>query len=445
MKKYFIITLIIFQWNIVFSQDSKEFDFSLFRQNDHIEIKEVNTIYKKIKKLRLSKNSILSFGGSSRFQTEAFVNEQFDKNQDQTDYWLLNRLMLHGHLKLGGYFELFSEVNSSLIRSKDDLSTVDKDQLNINQLFAKYIFNKNWNALIGRQNLRLGSGRLVDLREGPNVRLSFDMLQLQYQNKKTKIISFYGQPVKQQQGFFDNDMLTGSESLTALYWTQSWSKKTNTDIYLLYKEEKNKIWNAGIANDDRLSIGLRHFGIWKGFNYNNEFVYQLGNFGNHTINAWTVSFSIEKKFHPKHPFSIGIKTEAISGDSDGNDNNTFDALYPRGAYFGRVARFGPSNLIDVHPYFKTKWKNLIVELDYVSFWRYSTTDGIYNPALILEYPSINKERFIGNQIGVVLGYEVNNFINLELESNIILPGTFLQESGLRDNLYHFVFTTEIKF
>jgi hypothetical protein len=443
VKKYFIITVIIFKWNIVFSQDSKELDFSLFRQNDHIEIKEVNTIYKKFKKLRLSENSTLSFGGSSRFQTEAFINEQFDKNQDQTDYWLLNRLMLHSHLKLGGHFELFLEVNSSLIRSKDDLSPVDKDQLNINQLFAKYSFNKNWNALIGRQNLRLGSGRLVDLREGPNVRLSFDMVQLQYQNKKTKITSFYGQPVKQQQGFFDNDMLTGCESLTGLYWTQNWSKKTNTDIYLLYKEEKNKIWNADIANDDRLSIGLRHFGIWKRFKYNNEFVYQFGEFGNQNISAWTVSFNIEKNFSFG---ALGLKTEAISGNDDSNGTlNTFDALYPRGAYFGRVARFGPSNLIDVHPYFKTKWENLIIELDYVAFWRYSTTDGIYNPALILEYPSINKECFIGQQIGIVLGYKVNTFINLELESNIIFPGTFLQESGFRDNLYHFVFTTEIKF
>jgi hypothetical protein len=433
----------MFQWHIVFSQDSTKLDFSLFRQNDNIEIKEVNTFYKKFKQLRLSENSTLSFGGSSRFQAEGFINEQFDKNQDQTDFWLLNRLMLHSHLKLGGHFELFSELNSSLIRSKNDLSPVDKDQLNVNQLFARYNLNKHWNALFGRQNIRLGAGRLVDIREGPNVRLSFDMAQLQYKNNTSSISAFYAVPVQQQEGIFDNDFLQNNEALSAVYWTQNWSKKTNTDVYLLYKTEKDKTWNAGTADDNRASIGLRHFGKWQGLNYNNEFVYQFGEFGSQTISAWTISFNIEKDLS----FGVlGLKTEAISGNDDSNGTlNTFDGLYPRGAYFVRVARFGPSNLIDIHPYFKTQWKNLIIELDYVAFWCYSTTDGIYNPALILEYSSINKERFIGNQIGVILGYKANNFINLELESNIIFPDTFLQESGLRDNLYHFVFTTEIKF
>lgn len=95
-----------------------------------------------------------------------------------------------------------------------------------------------------------------------------------------------------------------------------------------------------MAHDKRASLGLRHFGTWKGLTYNNEFVYQAGKFGNQNISAWTISFHIEKAFKTFNHLSLGLKTEAISGDKNTNNNaiNTFDALYPRGAYFGRVAR-----------------------------------------------------------------------------------------------------------
>lgn len=421
--------------------------FQWLRQNDSIVIDEPQDFYQEIKSIALGNTTTLSFGGSYRFQIEAYINEQFDKNQDQNDYWFLHRGMIHAHLKMGSKFEIFGELNSSLVSSKEAIAPVDKDELNVNQLFARYQFNDNFNMLVGRQNMRLGTGRLIDVREGPNVRLSFDMAQLQYTNQNTKITGFYAIPVQQQFGIFDNDAFQTDETHSALYWTQNWTEKTNTDFYIFYKEETDKSWNEVTANDYRTSFGLRHFGTWQGLNYNNEFVYQLGKFGSETISAWTASLIIEKEFDAATPFTIGAKTEAISGDKTSDDNtlNSFDALYPRGAYFGRVARFGPSNLIDVHPYIKSKIGKIDIEFDYVAFWRFSTNDGVYNPALIINYPPENDERFIGNQIGAITGYQLNNFISFELESNVIFPGAFLQQSSQGDTLYHFVFTTEIKF
>lgn len=442
MRWFFGVILIIASTSS-FSQEESILEFSLLRQNDLINIENPKSLYQKFKSIQLSKNGLLSFGGSYRFQTEAFINEQFDKAVDETDYWFLNRFMAHAHLKIGTSFEFFSELNSSLITSKDNIVPVDRDELNFNQLFIKYHFNTNWSFLLGRQNLRLGSGRLVDIREGPNVRLSFDMVQVQYKDQNTSITGFHAIPIQPQEGIFDNDILQVNETLSGIYWTQNWAQNTNTDIYVLYKTEENKTWNIGTADDNRTSFGVRHFGKWKGLIYNNEFVYQFGSFGNDDISAWTISFNIEK------PFSfgaIGFKTEAISGNNDSTSSlNTFDGLYPRGAYFGRVARFGPSNLIDFHPYFDTKIGSVNLEFDYVAFWRFSKTDGVYGPPLILEYPSVNNKRFIGNQIGVIASYELNTHINFELESNIIFPGGFLEQSGLDDTLYHFVFTTEFKF
>ncbi len=442
-----ILTIIIaFLSAFSFAQSSDVLDFSLLRQNDNINVQEPNSFYKRMKQLEFTENSTLSFGGSYRFQSEAFINEQFSNKEDQNDIWFLHRFQLHAHYKVSDKFELFGEANSSLVDSKSEWSPVDKDALSVNQLFARYNFTSKWNVLLGRQNMRLGSGRLIDVREGPNVRLSFDMAQLNYVDKNTNVVGFFAIPVAQKEAVLDNDYLDFNEYLSALQWTEQWGENSATDIYILNKYEENKTWNLGTATDKRTSLGLRHFGSWKGFNYNNEFVYQLGTFGNQDISAWTASFNIEKEFTSKHPFTIGVKTEAISGDKEPNDNrlNTFDALYPRGAYFGRVARFGPSNLIDVHPYMETRFGDLSLALDYVAFWRFSIHDGVYGPPLNLQYPVTNTKRFIGHQIGTISAYRINKFLSIELETNLIFPGSFLVESNLKDTLFHAVFTAEIK-
>jgi len=425
-------------------------DFSLLRQNDIISLTEEEKIgmYKNLKEITLGDGNTLSFGGSVRFQTEAFVNEEFSSEEDQDDIWFLNRFLFHTHLKVKDQWEVFAELNASFINSKENLAPVDRDELSVNQFFVTYHVTNHWNVLVGRQNMRLGSGRLIDVREGPNVRQSFDMAQLRYQDDKTTVTGFHAVPVRIGQGIFDNEALDFQESVSALYWTQQWTPKASTDIYGIYKQEEDKTWDSGTADDERLSLGLRHFGTWNKLTYNNEFVAQVGRFGTQDIWAWTASFNLEHPapFLGKHA-TIGIKTEAISGDSDSNDNslNTFDGLYPRGAYFGRVARIGPSNLFDIHPYVDLGIGPLALELDYVAFWRFSREDGVYGPPLNLQYPSVNDQRFIGHQIGTIAALEWSPFITLELETNIIIPGAFLVDSGLDDSLFHAVFTAEFKF
>src|SRR5690606_20161844 len=226
------------------------------------------------------------------------------------------------------------------------------------------------------------------------------------------------------------------------------SESSTMDAYIYYQKDDNTTYNIGTQNERRSSVGIRHFGSFNKFIFNNEAVYQFGRFGSHDISAWTLSFHLERKLTMLgRDFGLGIKTEAISGDRDAADNqlNTFDALYPRGAYFGRVARFGPSNLLDIHPYLNLEINKWHAEVDYNAFWRYSTQDGVYGPSMTLDYPSNNNERFIAHQIGTNLSYQLNNHINIQLESNIIFPGEFLIQSDKGDLLYHFVSTTEFRF
>ena len=142
--------------------------FSLLRQYDAIDtLRDVQSKnrYQKFKYIALSNNSSLSFGGSFRFQYESFINQQFQNVPDQDNLWFLNRVLLHAHLKIKDKFEFFAEFNSSHISGKDNVSPVDKDALSVNQMFVNYNISQNLSFGIGRQNLILGSGRLVDARE----------------------------------------------------------------------------------------------------------------------------------------------------------------------------------------------------------------------------------------------------------------------------------------
>lgn len=440
-----MLVLLIFQFR-TYGQE-----FGLLRQND--DLSELNAIENKnlcqnLKKIDMFHNTTLSFGGSWRFQSESFINGDFDRNGSQDNSWYLNRFLAHAHFEVNGIFEVFTELGSSLATSKNDLSPVDKDLLYVNQLFAKYKLTSNWDVAAGRQNMRFGSGRLVDLREGPNVRRSFDFGALNYESNNFKAKTFFSVPVKPVPERFDNDYLNFDETFSGIYTTTYFSDATNLDGYVFYQKEDEATYDSGIGNERRTSIGVRHFGKYKKITFNNEAVYQFGTFGNQSISAWTLSLNLEKQTNFfKKEFGFGVKTEVISGDRNPTDDtlNTFDALYPRGAYFGRVARFGPSNLMDVHPYLNTSFNTWQLEIDYAAFWRYSLKDGVYGAALTLDYPDVNNERFIAHQIGTVLGYQPNRFVFFEFESNVIFPGGFLETSNKGDTLYHFVLTSEIKF
>jgi len=57
---------------------------------------------------------------------------------------------------------------------------------------------------VGRQELEYGSGRLIDVREGPNVRLSFDGFMVTSKINSREVDGFALRPDLDNPGFFDN-------------------------------------------------------------------------------------------------------------------------------------------------------------------------------------------------------------------------------------------------
>ena len=401
-----------------------------------------------LKNIQLGNHIKISLGANYRFQVESFINEEFGSHGTQDNAWLLNRLMVHTNWAIGKNLDVFMELASSTVIGKEEIVAVDKDVLAFNQLYLKYDFLRQWQLVIGRENLSYGSGRLVDQRDVPNVRRSFDLMKLKFQNKNLEVDVFMASLVGNREGVIDNGFFEFGESFYGFHLSDYISGLINLDLYYFFQKQDKVVYNNISGNERRSAVGIHHYGRIKCWSYNNEVIYQFGHFDNSRISAQAYYLQIEYAFQtsPTH-LKTGLKFEIIDGDDHPNDNKVgnFDAFYPKGAYFGRVARFGPSNLIDIHPYVNFRRGRFFYEFDIDFFWRESTNDGVYGPSLQLGYPSLNDQPYIGTQLGTFTSVEVNGHFSLELETNFIFPGPFLKESGLSSSLFHFLLSTAFRF
>jgi RNA polymerase sigma factor (TIGR02999 family) len=159
----------------------------------------------------------------------------------------------------------------------------------------------------------------------------------------------------------------------------------NVDLYYLGLEREEAEFDQGTARELRHTIGTRLWGKAHHIDYNFEFVYQFGTFGNGNISAWTAASDTGYTFEsmPWKP-RIGFKADITSGDRNPSDQDleTFNPLFPRGAYFSETGLIGPANHIDLHPSLDLNPSDqLKVTLDWAFFWRESASDAIYGNAV----------------------------------------------------------------
>ena len=101
--------------------------------------------------------------------------------------------------------------------------------------------------------------------------------------------------------------------------------------------------------------------------------------GSGDIQEWTVPSALGFTFsRSSWKPRLGLKANITSGDRDPRsiDLQTFNPLFPRGAYFGEPALIGPVNLVDIHPSLSLKpAAGFTLQVDWIRFWRQSRGDG----------------------------------------------------------------------
>lgn len=457
MKNYIFLILLL----AAFSGSAQKFpDFRPLRYDETYgflqQDKDSANWYKKIKfqPISTSGKSYFSFGGDLRYQYFYVDNEGWGEEPKDHDGYLLSRFLLHTDLHLGNRFRAFLQIQSSQADGKILVSPVDQNALDLHQAFIDFtlINGANDKLLIrtGRQEMSFGSQRLVSVRDGPNNRQSFDAVKLIYEQKQFRADVFYSHYVLSRNGIFDDKSHEARKFWGSYFVFKNVPIVKNIDVYYLGYERNLATFDEGTQNEKRHSGGTRIWGKSGNFRYDSEFVYQLGKFGQQDIDAWTATINTgyrfsEVKFRPE----IGLKGEFISGDRNPGDDKlqTFNPLFPRGAYFGLAALIGPSNLIDFHPSLSLELtKNLDWTTDYDMFWRYSIHDGIYAPNVALIYSGgTSSSKNIGQQLSTDLGWNMNDFLYFRGELTWFKAGQYLKDSGPGKDIFFAGTTVQLKF
>ena len=389
--------------------------------------------------LNTNRDWYLTLGGEIRERFEYYHNNLWGRGPQDDNGYLLQRYMIHADAHLGDYFRLFAQFKSGL---EDDRNggprPTDRDDFDLHQAFfdARIPWSDTDSLTLraGRQELAYGSSRLVLFREEPNVRRSFDGLKVILEWHGWRLDAFVVKPVRTRTGVFDDDP-DPDQNFWGLYAVTpvSWLPGGNIDFYYLGLDRKNASFAQGTAHELRHSIGTRIWGRKSAWDYNLEFVYQFGTFGSGDIQAWTAASDVGFTFEnaPLEP-RLGLKANVTSGDNNPNnpDLQTFNPLFPRGAYFGEPALIGPANHIDVHPELALALhRNLILTLNWDCFWRENTHDGIYGPAVnVIQSGRTSDARYVGHQAEVMWEWRVDRHITFTADYAHFFAGDFLKQT-----------------
>jgi hypothetical protein len=224
---------------------------------------------------------------------EQVGNDNWGK-QNYTNTFFLERYMLHMDWHLGKYVRAFVQLKSGLESFRTGgPRPIDEKKLDFEAAFVEVgsETGDNWLVLqAGRQELNYGSGRLVSVREGPNVRQSFDGAKLKAKAGGWRVDLFATRPDLDKPGVFDN-VPDHATAFWGVYATRPLRRRISIDSYYLGLDRKSATFNRGTAQENRETLGAR---LWRppatkerDWDIDYEGVWQFGTFGADDIRAWT--------------------------------------------------------------------------------------------------------------------------------------------------------------
>ena len=429
-------------------------DFKPARYDEDYSFLENDTVpswYKSLKYKKIGKKAYVGFGGDFRGQYLIKTNEGWSSELEDGDGFMLTRWLLHADLHLSESVRFFAELQSALANGKNMPLPIEENPLGVHQLFVDVTpFPKMPLSLrLGRQEVAYGSQRLISFRDAPNGRRSFDGVKMMFAKNNIEADIFYLHAVVDKAGIFDD-----SSSPDLRVWglfSNVPLMKGGLSFYYLGFNNATALFYDGPGIENRHTVGariLKKIGSWQ---YDVEGAYQFGSIGDRKIAAWSTGLAVSYRFDGlKYSPELGLKADIISGDKDPTDQvqQTLNAMFPPGAYFGLAAPMAPSNLIDVHPSITFRFSSkMSFFCDYALLWRNSKADGLYRPNMtpFFELGSDASSRFIGSQLSGTLMYQSNGHLFLGTGFSWFDAGQYLKEVTEGKNILFGFLSAQLKF
>ncbi|MBC7935517.1 MAG: alginate export family protein [Rhizobacter sp.] len=401
----FMVVLVLLYSNVV---DGQQYKPKLLRFDEDYSNLTDSVVQKKpwlrTKNISLNQTTTIKVSVGLDYREMYELVKGYDSTGATDGYWL-TRIMAHADVHFGTRFRTFFQVGRGFIAARVlPARPVDVDELFFLNAFGEYHFGKQNNNYLrlGRQELFFGLGRLIAPREGPNLRSTYDGVRVHNSMGAFTWDAFFSYLVNNKQGILDNEILGNNQRLWGFYSTKKW-RQFSADLYYLGYYNPTALFSKQVtrAKETRHSMGVRWYGkVSNGTGYDAEAVYQFGQFGSNSIDAFMVDAKVSKDIQLKRSvLKPSAKIGYFSGNRSVNDSKltTYNSLFPNLLYYQTAIGIFPSNLINPQVNLGWDYKKLSIVGGVDGYWRASKQDGLYAPFGTLLLNNTN-ETYLGYQL-----------------------------------------------
>jgi len=391
----------------------------------------------RLKNLRLDSagTARVTLGLEARARYEGFANTLWGDTPDDGYLWLRAMPLADVH---AGPARVFVQPIMGYARGVNGGNgPADQTGFDIAQGFADLRVplheGQSVTLRLGRELVALGSERLVGTRYGPNIPQPFDGVRAIAEFGGLRIDLMNLRAVEVGSGDLD-DHASDRRRLRSVYTTVTAGSGLAFDAYWIGYLNQAARFGDKLGREQRDTFGLRLFGHRGRIAWNWETMIQRGNFAGQRIWAWSqatetaISFP-EARFHPR----IRLRANYASGDRSPDDSTlgTFNALFPKGRYFGELTPIGPRNIVNVQPSLDLDLgRQVKLELSGGASWRASRRDGIYDvPGQKIRAAGASRARHIGNQFELGLDWQASAKFSFSASLAVFSAGPYLRQTG----------------
>lgn len=387
------------------------------------------------KYIPLGDDAYATTGVELRVRNESYRDNLWGAAAAPDDSYQWIRLVPHADVHFGRLRAFVQPIAAYAISVAPTASPVDQTRTDMLQAFVDWRIGaagtgdsegRGITLRAGRQMIALGSERLVGTRYGPNVPLAFDGFRALAVLNDTRVSLLAVRPVQAGPGSFD-DRRSRAKSLWGVY-----AARANVDLYYLGYRNTLARYGGMQSRELRHSIGARFHGDAGVWHWNTEGVYQFGRFAAQRVSAWTLAVEAGHRFPALASApDATVRVNIASGDRRGGALGTFNALFPKGKYFGELSPIGPYNIISINPRASAGLGGgVTASLATMAYWRFSRRDGIYDiPGNLIRPAAQARGRFIGGEAEAAVDWQATPELELSASASAFAPGTFIKQTG----------------
>jgi alginate export protein len=385
----------------------------------------------------------LSFGAGTRDRFESNNAANFGTGSNVAQNYVISRNEFDADLRIANQIQAFVQFQADYAPWKTMLTPVDRDKLDLEQAFVVLTEPLGGGTLklrAGRQQFAFDLQRFVSVRDGPNVRQSYDAGWADYENGPWRFITFYSLPVQVRDvTIFDDYSSVTAQTFGMARAEYKFSESLFIAGYYANFTQGN-VRFPGASGDERRDIFDFHLnGNHNHFDFDFEGMNQTGRIGIEPIEAWAVGSLAGYTFTDVNwKPRVGIQLDAASGDGNTKRTfGTFNPLFPNGYYFTLAGYTGYTNLIHIKPSLTlSPISSLKLVIAAAAQWRQTTSDAVYTqPDVAVPNTAGRPGAYTGSYGQFRLDWTIDRATSFAIEAVHFKVGEAIRNAGGHDSNY----------